>query len=128
MTARYLLILALCAPTLSFAEDVTVETFVRAESDYNIRAGMKAFAFGTGELQHLRDPITPDNQPTIRMNQDTLYSGMVLDLSAPAEVTLSDTDGRYQSMHVISQDHYMFAESEPGTYRITEDSLSLIHI
>ena len=123
MTARYLLILALCAPSLSFAEDVTVETFVRAESDYNIRAGMQAFAFGTGELRHLRDPITPDNQPTIRMNQDTLYSGMVLDLSAPAEVTLPEVDGRYQSMHVISQDHYMFAESEPGTYRITEDSV-----
>ena len=54
---RLLLILALCIPTLAFAKDVTVDTFVRAESDYNFQANMKAFAFGTGELRHLRDPI-----------------------------------------------------------------------
>jgi hypothetical protein len=77
---RPLLTLALCLPTLVFAENVTVETFVRAESDYNIRANMEAFDFGVGELRHLRDPIAPDNQPTIRMNQDTLYSGLLLDL------------------------------------------------
>lgn len=120
---RLLLTLALCVPTLSSAENVTVETFVRAESDYNFRANMESFAFGTGELRHLRDPITPDNQPTIRMNQDTLYSGLVLDLSSPVEITLPDIDGRYQSMHVISQDHYSFVEAKPGTYNLTKDKV-----
>jgi hypothetical protein len=120
---RLLLTLALCLPTLVFAEDVTVENFVRAESDYNIRANMEAFGYDVGELRHLRDPIAPDNQPTIRMNQDTLYTGLLLDLSEPVEVTLPEIDGRYQSMHVVSQDHYMFAESEPGTYRLTEDEV-----
>ena len=120
---RLLLTLALCLPTLVFAEDVTVETFVRAESDYNIRANMEAFGYDVGELRHLRDPIAPDNQPTIRMNQDTLYTGLLLDLSKPVEVTLPEIDGRYQSMHVVSQDHYLFAESEPGTYQLTEDEV-----
>ena len=120
---RLLLTLALCLPTLVFAEDVTVENFVRAESDYNIRANMEAFGYDVGELRHLRDPIAPDNQPTIRMNQDTLYTGLLLDLSKPVEVTLPEIDGRYQSMHVVSQDHYLFAESEPGTYRLTEDEV-----
>jgi hypothetical protein len=27
------------------------------------------------------------------------------------------------SMHVINQDHYMFVESKPGTYRLTEDEV-----
>jgi len=27
------------------------------------------------------------------------------------------------SMHVVNQDHYMFVESEPGTYELTEDSV-----
>ncbi|WP_424990916.1 hypothetical protein [Fluviibacterium sp. S390] len=85
---KLLLTLAVCAPTLAMAERVTVDNFVRAESDYNIRANMDAFDFGLGELKHLRDPISPDNQPTIRMNQDTLYSGLVLDLSQPVEMGL----------------------------------------
>jgi hypothetical protein len=120
---RLLLTLALCAPTFLCAEEVTVDNFVRAESDYNIRANMEAFGYGVGELRHLRDPIAPDNQPTIRMNQDTLYTGLLLDLSKPVEVTLPEIDGRYQSMHVVSQDHYLFAESEPGTYQLTEDEV-----
>jgi len=120
---RLLLTLALCAPTFLCAEEVTVDNFVRAESDYNIRANMEAFGYDVGELRHLRDPIAPDNQPTIRMNQDTLYTGLLLDLSKPVEVTLPEIDGRYQSMHVVSQDHYLFAESEPGTYQLTEDEV-----
>jgi len=120
---RLLLTLALCAPTLAVAESVTVETFVRAESDFNIRSQMESFGYGLAELHHLRDPIAPDNQPTIRMNQDTLYSGLVIDLSEPVEITLPEIGGRYQSMHVISQDHYLFAESRPGTYRLTEEEV-----
>ncbi len=123
MKTKLLLTVALCAPTLAVAESVTVDTFVRAESDFYIRANMEAFGYGLGELHHLRDPIAPDNQPTIRMNQDTLYSGLVLDLSEPAEITLPEIDGRYQSMHVVSQDHYMFAEAKPGTHTLTEEEV-----
>jgi hypothetical protein len=123
MKTKLLLTAALCAPTLAMAERVTVDNFVRAESDYNILANMEAFEFGLGELKHLRAPVSPENQPTIRMNQDTLYSGLVLDLSQPVEITLPEIDGRYQSMHVISQDHFMFAEAKPGTYTLTQEGL-----
>ena len=121
MLATALMIVALVAPAM--AEDVTVENFVRAESDHMIRANMKAFGVEIGKLTHVREPITPDNQPVIRMNQDTLYSGTVLDLSKPVKITLPKVGGRYMSMHVVNQDHYMFVESKPGTYTLNEDSV-----
>jgi hypothetical protein len=102
---------------------VTVANFVRAESDHMIRANMKMIGVDFGKFTHLREPTTPDNQPVIRMNQDTLYSATVLDLSKPVTITLPEVDGRYMSMHVVNQDHYMFVESEPGTYKLTEQSV-----
>ncbi|WP_171128387.1 DUF1214 domain-containing protein [Ruegeria sp. HKCCA5014] len=115
--------IALLAPSLGVAEPVTLGTFVRAETDHMFRANMAAFDVGIGELIHVRKPTTPDNQPVIRMNQDTLYSGIVLDLSDPVEFTLPDLGERYISMHVINQDHYMFVETAPGTYKLTEENV-----
>ncbi len=111
------------ATSLQAAQPVTVENYVRAESDHMIRANMKMVGADIGEFVHLREPTTPDNQPVIRMNQDTLYSGIVLDMSKPATITLPEVDGRYMSMHVVNQDHYMFVESEPGTYELTADKV-----
>jgi hypothetical protein len=102
---------------------VNVDNFVRAESDHMFRSNMKAFNAKIGDLIHNRKPTTPDNQPVIRMNQDTLYTGVVLDLAKPVKITLPEIGGRYMSMHVISQDHYMFVESKPGTYELTKDSV-----
>ena len=84
---------------------------------------MKGFNLGFDKFTHLREPTTADNQPTIRMNQDTLYSSIVLDLSKPVKITLPEVGGRYMSLLAVSQDHYMIAESEPGTYELTEDSV-----
>jgi hypothetical protein len=105
------------------AEPVTVANFVRAESDTMIRANMDMLGVKIGSFLHVRDPITPENQPVIRMNQDTLYSGTILDLSEPVQITLPEAGGRYMSMHVVSQDHYMLFESEPGTYELTEETV-----
>jgi hypothetical protein len=102
---------------------VTVATFVRAESDHMIRANMEMVGVTFGEFVHLREPTTPDNQPVIRMNQDTLYSATVLDLSKPVTITLPEIGGRYMSMHVVNQDHYCFVEAKPGTYELTEDTV-----
>ena len=99
---------------------VTVANFVRAETDHMIRVNMQAFDIGIGTLMHVRNPTTPDNQPVIRMNQDTLYSATVLDLAKPVTLTLPEAGGRYMSMHVVNQDHYMFVEAKPGTYELTE--------
>ena len=104
-------------------EPVNVSNFVRAESDHMIRENMKGFNLGFDKFFHLREPTTADNQPTIRMNQDTLYSSMALDLSKPVKITLPEVGGRYMSLLSVSQDHYMIAESKPGTYELTEDSV-----
>lgn len=97
---------------------VTIDNFVRAESDTAIQK--VHHVAGLGKFFHLRTPAPLDKQDVIRMNRDTLYSSAVLDLSKPATVTLPDTGGRYMSLHVISQDHYMFATSKPGKHTLTQ--------
>lgn len=116
-------VLALCAPTFALAEDVTLDNLVRAETDYMIRQNTKAYGLEIGKPFHQRETVDVNNQPVIRMNVDTLYSSLVLDLSVPAEITLPEIGGRYQSMHVVSQDHYMFVEATPGTYRLTKEEV-----
>jgi hypothetical protein len=103
-------IAALVAGTANVQADepVTVDNLVRAETDHMIRANMKAFGVEVGKLVHQREPVTPKSQPVIRMNQDTLYSQLILDLSEPVEITLPEVNGRYMSMHVIDQDHSGF--------------------
>lgn len=120
---RKLVLATFLFPGTAFAQDVTVETFVRAETDHMMRSNMQMFDIDLGEMFHVRDATTPDQQPVIRMNQDTLYSAAVLDLTEPVEITLPEIDGRYMSMHVINQDHYMFVESTPGMYTLTQDDV-----
>jgi len=120
---RTLLALLLCAPTLVFAEDITLDNLLRAESDHMIRQNIEAFGLEVGQIVHQRETVDLANQPVIRMNVDTIYSSLVLDLSEPAEVTLPEIDGRYQSMHVVNQDHYMFVEAKPGTYKLTGENV-----
>ena len=105
------------------AEPVTVENFVRAETDHMIRVAMQAKSLEIGEIVHAREPRTAENQTVIRENQDTLYSSIILDLSEPVIVTLPEIGGRYMSMQVVSQDHYMFVKAQPGAYELTEDSV-----
>jgi len=102
---------------------VNLSNFVRAETDHMFRVNMKALNVKIGQISHTRKPTTPDNQPVIRMNQDTLYSAVLLDLSKPVKITLPKVGGRYMSMHVVNQDHYMSVQDTPGTYTLTEDSV-----
>lgn len=104
-------------------KNVNVTNFVRAETDHMFHTNMKMAGIKVGVLTHLRAPTTPDNQPVVRMNQDTLYSATVLDLSEPVVITLPDVNGRYQSIHIINQDHYMFVEAKPGSYELTQENL-----
>lgn len=120
---KKLIALALLAPTLAIAQEVNVDTFVRAETDHMIRVAMKMQGVEVGKIAHLREPTTAQNQSVIRTNQDTLYSSVILDLSKPVKFTLPEIGGRYMSMQVISQDHYMFVEVKPGTYELTEENL-----
>lgn len=99
---------------------VSLSDFVRAESDHMMRSTAQRFGVELGELGHSRTPTPLDKQSVIRMNRDTLYSVAILDLSQPATVTLPEIGGRYQSMQVTSQDHYLYAVAEPGTYTLTQ--------
>lgn len=99
--------------------DVNVENFARAETDTAIRKFVDLA--GLANWFHLRTPTPIDQQTVIRMNYDTLYSTAVLDLSEPSTVVMPETGGRYQSLHVINQDHYSFAYIEPGRYELTQE-------
>jgi len=121
---RTLLLTALLLPALAFAEDITIDNLVRAESDTMFRMGMKENNVGIGEIAHHREVASANApQPVIRPNQDTLYSAAIVDLSKPVTVTLPEGDGRFQSVLVISQDHYNFAYAKPGAYELTEEEV-----
>jgi len=89
------------------AEPVTVDNFVRAESDLYFANEIKE-AGGPGKFSHRREPASIDNQTVIRLNRDTLYSAAVFDLDAgPVTITLLDAGDRFMSMQIISEDHYV---------------------
>lgn len=92
-------------PQKNGAIPVTVDNFVRAESDLYI--GSLAKQGGLGKLLHRREPASIEHQTVIRLNRDTLYSTAVFDLEAgPVTITLPDPGKRFMSMQVISEDHY----------------------
>ncbi len=113
--------------TAAAAEPVTLDNIVRAETDTAMRSTVKTF--GTfGKFVHLREPTPLDNQTIIRQNRDTLYSGAVVDLSEPATVILPDAGGRYMSMHLVNQDHYMYAVTKPGRYTLTKEDVGTRYV
>lgn len=84
---------------------VTVENFVRAETDMYMEKAVNEGAFG--QLVHLRCAPDIDHQLVVRMNRDTLYSQGVFDLDAgPVTVTLPDVGTRYMALQVLNQDQY----------------------
>ena len=91
---------------MTSAEPVTVENFVRAETDRMFDFVLK----DTGAINawaHNRVPTPLDHQPVIRQNRDTLYSAAVVDVSKGATLTVPESGDRYVSAMVISQDHFV---------------------
>ena len=87
------------------AVPVTVDNFIRAESDLYMGNMVKDGSFG--KFLHRREPASIDNQTVIRLNRDTLYSAAVFDLDAgPVTVTLPKAGRRFMSLQAINQDHY----------------------
>ena len=102
---------------------VTVDNFVRAETSRMI-AGLMQAAGGVNRWQHTRVPTPLDQQTVIRMNRDTLYSFAVVDLAEAATVTVPDAGGRYTSLMVVNQDHYVNRViHSPGDHRLTIDEI-----
>ena len=87
---------------------VTVDNFIRAESDLYFRGNPERQRLRSESYLHRREPARIDNQTVIRLNRDTLYSSAVFDLDAgPVTITLPDAGKRFMSMQVISEDHYV---------------------
>ncbi|MCJ9723893.1 DUF1254 domain-containing protein [Agrobacterium sp. SHOUNA12C] len=130
MNARYLALAAIVGvsslaasskPSLA-AESVTVDNFVRAESDLYFSNIVKDGGFG--KFFHRREPATIENQTVIRLNRDTLYSAAVFDLDAgPVTITLPDAGKRFISLLAINEDHYVPAVSYGGVSTFTKEQV-----
>ena len=60
---------------------VTIDNFIRAETDLYF-SGVALKEGGFGKFEHHRELASIDAQNIIRMNRDTLYSAVVVDLDA----------------------------------------------
>lgn len=107
---------------------VNVENFVRAESD--LYMGKMVADGALGQFVHSREPVSVDAQSVIRMNRDTLYSSAVFDLDAgPVTVTLPDAGGRYMSMQVVSEDHFIPAFNyAAGDYVLNKENVGTRYV
>jgi len=85
---------------------VTIDNFAQAASDIEFEKYV-ALAGGINKFYHFREPTPVDNQPTIRMNRDTLYSTAIVDISEGATLTLPDVGERYMSAMIVNQDHFI---------------------
>lgn len=85
---------------------VTIDNFIRAATDVELGKYV-ALAGGVNQFFHFRAPTPVENQPTIRMNRDTLYSTVVVDISEGATLTLPEVGDRYMTAMIVNQDHYI---------------------
>ena len=108
---------------------VTDENYGLAETQTIIQSYVKKIASatrtnGVGTWMHNKKAANPKDRDIMRKNYDTMYSWIVLDLSTPATLIMKDIGDRYQSMWVISEEHFNpFAYTEPGEYTLTEENV-----
>lgn len=119
---------AMCAglliSTIGHAEDtvhVNAMNFVTAQTALQLETYQKKTG-GVNKVLNEREPVAIDNQPTIRMNRDTLYSFAVVDISEGATVTMPEADGRYMSLMVVNQQEYINKVFlKPGQHSLTPE-------
>jgi hypothetical protein len=120
--AAILSILMIAISAFAFSDTVTVDNFVRAETDSTFARYVKMGALG--KFLHIRQPTPIDKQDVIRMNLDTLYSIGVFDLMSPVTIVKPISAGRFQSMMVINQDHSMLpVEHGAGEFTFTKEQI-----
>lgn len=126
MNRNFLIAAALlaAAPAVSQTAPVPVnlDNFIRVETHNYMRKAVDKGCFG--KLCHARGPAPVDKQDIIRLNLDTPYSEGIFDLSSPLTITMPDSKGRFQSVLMISEDHYITHVSYgPGTYTFTPENV-----
>jgi hypothetical protein len=107
---------------------VTLDNFIRAESDVYMAGQVTDGAFG--QFKHTREVAPIDRQLIVRLNRDTIYSSGVFDLDAgPVTITLPDPGERFLSALVINEDHYnpqVFYGA--GTHTLTKESVGTRYV
>src|SRR4029077_16315574 len=111
MKCLALLIAALLLATTAAAQEeksvpVTVDNFVRAESDLAFAKVVKGDGFG--KFNHDRELSPLDKQLVARQNRDTLYSTAVFDMNAgDVTITVPDPGKLFMTLIAIDEDHYV---------------------
>jgi hypothetical protein len=106
---------------------LTDENYALAETqvifaDYVKRIAKATNTNGVGVFMHNREGADPKDRTVVRINFDTLYSFAVIDLNEDLTLVMPETNGRYQSAWIISEDHYNpGAFTAPGDHVITRD-------
>ena len=106
---------------------ITTKNFIHADS---ARAYKKELAQTGGKvntLRSLRVFANTDNQDVIRMNSDTLYTRVILDVKGGATITTKDYDG-FQNIQVLDPNHSEIKTMMgAGTLKINEKELTEGH-
>ena len=106
---------------------VTDENYALAETQIIIAGYIKKIAAATGTdgvgvFMHNKKGADPEDRTIVRINFDTLYSFAVVDLKEDLTLVMPETNGRYQSAWIISEEHYNpGAFTTPGEHKITQD-------
>lgn len=107
---------------------VTIDNFVRAATEIEF-AKYVELAGGINRFYHFREPTPVDNQPTIRMNRDTLYSTAMVDISQRATLTLPEVGDQYMSAMIVNQDHVINEVFHVGgTYTLNMDTFDTPYV
>ena len=103
---------------------VTKENFINADT---VRAYLKELSQDGAEVnkvRRVRDRVDSDNQDVIRMNDDTLYTRVILDVKGGATITTKAYDG-FQNINVLDENHVQIATlTGAGTVKVSEKDLS----
>ena len=114
---------ALAQAPSSPAVPVTVDNYIRAQSDIYFGQTVKAGAFG--KFRHGRELAPIDKRLIIRPNRDTLYSLAIFDFDAgPVTVMLPDAGKRFMVMQVTNEDQYTRAVYYgAGSHALTKEGV-----
>jgi hypothetical protein len=80
-------------------------------------------------FSHNRQPASIDHQTVIRLNQDTLYSFAVVDISEGAVLALPEHGSLYVSAMIVNEDHFVYGIfHDAGEHQLTIDRFDTDHI
>lgn len=108
-------------------QPVTVENFVRAETDRYFERYAAGPGRHLGQFLFRRDVSPIDDQTIVSQNRDTLYGGAIFDLQAgPVTITMPDSGDRFMSLQTWNQNQntpgvsygqgrHTFTEKENGS-------------